>query len=116
MLPTALVIDRSAWFVTVLVMVVVLLARFRSLVLVPTTAVLEIVEALGTVSATIAMMTTVAVSPAAMVPRLPVTVPPASVAVPWLGVADTNVAVAGSVSVRLTLRASDGPLLVIVTV
>ena len=58
----------------------------------------------------------VALLPELMVPRLPVTVPDAWVAVPWLAVAELNVVPDGKASVTVTLVAVDGPLLVTVMV
>src|SRR5262245_19516765 len=59
---------------------------------------------------------TVAVAPRARVPRLAVNTPPATPVVPWLDVAETNAAPAGSTSVSTTLTASLGPLLLTVIV
>src|SRR4249919_1453184 len=49
------------------------------------------------------------VPPLAMLPRLHVTVPLACAQVPWLAVADTNVASPGRASVTTTLAAALGP-------
>jgi hypothetical protein len=57
----------------------------------------------------------VALAPLAMLPKLHVTVPPASEHVPWLGVADTYVTLGSSVSVTTTPVALSGPLFVTVT-
>ncbi len=59
---------------------------------------------------------TVACAPFARLPRLHVTTPLNSLQLPWLGVADTKLTPAGSVSVTTTLVASSGPLFVIVRV
>ena len=56
---------------------------------------------------------TVALAVFASVPRLQLTV---AVQVPWLGVAETNVTPVGTVSVKVTPVAGDGPLLVTVSV
>ena len=63
----------------------------------------------------VTVMVTVALSPLARLPRLQVTgaVP---LQVPWLGVAEPNVTPLGSVSVTVTMVASDGPSLVTVSV
>ena len=67
--------------------------------------------------AALTTMVTVALSPLAMVPRLHVTVPPASTqGVPWLGDAEIKVTAPGRVSVRVAPVAGDWPLLVIVMV
>jgi hypothetical protein len=60
---------------------------------------------------------TTALAALIIVPRLQVSTPAAGVAqVPWVGVAETNVELAGSVSVRVTTVALFGPLLVMVIV
>ena len=59
---------------------------------------------------------TVAEAALARVPRLHVTVPPACEQEPWLGVAEMKITPAGSVSVRITPVAVEGPPLVTVTV
>ncbi|MBS1252590.1 MAG: hypothetical protein MAG451_01631 [Anaerolineales bacterium] len=55
---------------------------------------------------------TVADSPTVRVPSSQVTVPPASLQLPWLGVAESKVAPAGRGSVIVTPGASKGPSLV----
>ena len=69
------------------------------------------------VPAAVGVTTMVAVALAALVklPRLQVTILPKAEH-PGLGVAETKVTPGGSVSVRNTLVAADGPLLVTVTV
>ena len=54
---------------------------------------------------------TVAPAPFAMVPSAQVTVPADCVQLPWVGVADSYVTPPGSVSVRLTPVALEGPAL-----
>lgn len=66
--------------------------------------------------ATVATTVIVAVPPLAKLPSEPVIVPLALVAVPWLGVAETKVRLAGKTSVTVTPVASDGPALVTVMV
>src|SRR6185436_16803288 len=61
-------------------------------------------------------MSTVALANLAMLPSAQVTIPPASLQLPWLGVAETNVTPAGSEFERLTPCALFGPLLVTVMV
>ena len=63
-----------------------------------------------------AVMVTDALAPLLMVPRLHVTVPDASLQLPWLEKAEPKVTLAGSVSDSTTPVAWDGPLLVTVTV
>ena len=55
------------------------------------------------------LISTPAVPWSAIVPSAQVTVPAASEQLPWVGVADTNVTPAGSVSVSVTPAASAGP-------
>ena len=76
----------------------------------------ELVRVPDAVAATVPVIVMVAVAPSARLPRFPVTVLPAPVAVPWLAVAETKVTLLGSVSVTVTPVASDGPLLVTVSV
>src|SRR5437763_1974077 len=90
----------------------VLLAGLVSVSVAVTVAVFVMVPGVGGAWTTIV---TVALAPLLMVPRLPVTVLPAVVTVPWLGVAETNVTPAGNVSVRVTPVAALGPLLATVT-
>ena len=61
-------------------------------------------------------MSTVAVAPFPIVPRLHVTVPPDSLHDPWLGVAERKVTVDGSWSVTLTPDDASGPLFATVIV
>jgi hypothetical protein len=58
----------------------------------------------------------VADAPLARLPKLQVTVPLAWEQLPWLGVAESYVAVAGRLSVRVTPLAVEEPLFVAVTV
>jgi hypothetical protein len=105
--------DRSAEAVTVVVAVALLFALLGSLSAAVTLALLVMVPPeVGAVT----VMVTVADPALAIVPRLHVTVPLACVHVPWVGVADTNVTPAGSVSVRVTPVAVLGPALLTVTV
>src|SRR5437660_9496 len=98
---------------TVVAAVAVLLAALVSVSVEVTAAVLVM---LPVVVGARTMMVTVALAPLLMAPRLPVTVVPAVVTVPWLGVAETNVTPAGNVSVSVTLVALPGPALATVTV
>ena len=66
--------------------------------------------------ATVTAMAAEALAPLATVPRLQVTVPDASEQVPWLGVAETKTAPAGSTSVSVTSVAASGPPLAAVAV
>jgi hypothetical protein len=61
-------------------------------------------------------MSSVAVAPLPIVPRLHVTIPPDSPHDPWLAVAETKVTLGGSWSVTVTLDAASGPLFVTVRV
>jgi hypothetical protein len=107
-----LVIDKSAAGLTVVLAVAVLFAVFGSNSLLFTLALLVIT------STTVGLTTilTVAVAPLARFPTLQVTVPPDRVQLPWLGVAETKATLEGNVSVTSTPVASDGPLLVTVSV
>lgn len=97
---------------TVVLSVAVLLSGLGSASVAVTVAVLVIVPgAVGAIS-----ISTVALAPFANVPKLHITTPPASEQLPWLGVAEIKITPAGSVSVRVTLVASNGPLFVTVTV
>src|SRR5262245_66333149 len=117
---SVLVTTRSADVSTRVVVVPGLLAEFGSTTPVAAgiDAVPELVSVvlLATSLFTVTTIVIVALPPLAIVPRSAVTVPPAWVTVPWLGVAETNVVPAGRVSVTLTPGASLGPLLVTVTV
>ena len=75
-----------------------------------------LVTVVGLVTLTVALMVIVTVPPEAMVPRVPVTVPLAWLAVPCEADADTNVNWLGRMSVTRTLVAALGPVLVTVMV
>src|ERR1700694_2427591 len=77
-------------------------------------AVLRAVFVSGPVVVTVAVKANVTTAPLATAPMFQTPVP--LVEVPWLGVAETNVRPAGSWSVICTPVASEGPLLVTVTV
>jgi len=96
----------------VTVLVAVLLAGFGSLTADDTVAVFDNIPGVADAVITSAM---VAVPPFARVPRLQVTVL-VPVQEPWLGVLETNVDPAGSVSTTVTPVAVKGPLLVTVIV
>src|SRR5258705_471485 len=110
------VIDKSPGpALTAVVVVALLFAAFGSLVPLLTVAVFDIVEPPGVELLTFTVSVIVAEPPAMSVPRLQVTVGPA-VHVPCDGVAETKVVFAGSGSETETVLASDGPLLVTVSV
>ena len=94
----------------VTVLVAVLFAGFGSLTADETVAVFVTIPGVVDVFTTSAM---VAAPPFARVPRLLVT-GPVPEQEPWLGVLETNVDPAGSVSTTVTPVAVDGPLLVTV--
>jgi hypothetical protein len=113
--PSDLVIERLAWVWTVVVAVEVLLAVFGSFVAELTVAVFVSGPA-GVAGSTVALIRTTTLPAAAIVPRL---------TEPVHGVAGVQPApvqycslsrAAGSGSLRVTLSASDGPLLVTVIV
>jgi hypothetical protein len=107
------VIERSATGSTVVVAPAVLLAGLGSLVLEDTVAVLVI----GPVTWGVTLIWTLALAPLATDPSGQVTVPADCVQpLPWEGVAETNVTPAGSVSLRLTAAALEGPALLIPSV
>src|SRR5439155_918343 len=92
---SVLVTARSTAALTVVLCMVVLLAGLVSASFAVAVAVFVIVPgAAGAVTT----MVRVALAPLLMVRRLPVTVLPTVVTVPWLGVAETNVTPAGKVS------------------
>jgi hypothetical protein len=101
--------------VTAVVVVAVLFAGFGSATALATVTVFVIVvppaAAVG-----VTTMVAVALAPAANVPIVQVTVPPACVQVPAVDIADTKITLAGSVSVSVVPVAGFGPLLVTVTV
>ena len=92
--------ERSAPLTTVVVAVAVLFAEFGSAVTADTAAVFEIVP-FGADGETVPTMSIVALAPPGRIPsaQLIVVVPEH---VPVLGVAETNVTAAGSVSVTVT--------------
>jgi hypothetical protein len=109
---------RSADVCTVVVAVAVLLADDASPAALAATAVLVIVDPFGVLAATFTTIVNTAVSPAATVALENTTlpVPPTAGAVvlqpvPIVTVADTNVVLAGTASVTVTVGASLGPLL-----
>jgi hypothetical protein len=110
---SALVTDRSAEAVTVVVAVALLLPAFGSFSVAVTLAVLVSVPLEAGAVTTIV---TVALDPLAIDPRLHVTVPALWLQVPWVGVADTNTTPLGRVSVKLTPVAVLGPALLTLTV
>jgi hypothetical protein len=92
--------------------VAVLLLELESVSFAVTLAELLIVpEVLG-----VTTIVTVAFAPSPMLPRLQVTVPPDSLHVPWLGMAEPKGTPVGSVSVSTTPVAVSGPMLVTVSV
>ncbi len=98
----------SAIGVTAVTAVAELFAPLGSAVVEATVAVLD--TDAGAAPVTVATIETVALAPLASVPRLHVTVV-VPVQVPTLGVADTKVKPAGSVSVTVTAAAGEGPAL-----
>jgi hypothetical protein len=109
---------RSATGVTAVVAVAVLFAGVGSGSLAVTVAVLVMVvppaAAVG-----VTWIVTVALAPLARVPNAQVTVvllTGGGVQAPWLGVAETKVTFAGSVSVTVTPVAGEGPALLAVSV
>ena len=62
------------------------------------------------------MNVNVTIPPFVTLPILHVTVPPASLQVPWLDVAETKLVPAGKGSVKITPVAVPGPLLVTIMV
>jgi hypothetical protein len=103
--------DRSADGLTVVLVELELFPRFGSPVVLVTLAVLfNVPAAVG-----VTTIVTVALPPLLMVPRLQETVL-VPVQLPWLGVAETYVAPAGSVSVTVTPDALLGPPFVTVMV
>src|SRR5262245_58031988 len=118
---STLVTARSAWALAVVVAVARLLAVLASAVPPATWAVLVRVVPAATPPLTRTTRVKIAVSPAATVARVLLTVPvppTGGVALdqPAGDVKDTNVVLAGTVSVRLTFWASLGPVLVTLTV
>jgi hypothetical protein len=110
---SALVTDRSAEAITVVVALAVLLAVLGSLSVAVTLTLLVIVPpSVGALTTIV----TVADPALAIVPRLQVTVPALWLQVPWVGVADTKPTLAGNVSVTLTPVAVLGPALLTLTV
>src|ERR1044071_4090919 len=112
-----LVTARSAWAITVVVAVAVLLPGVGSVVAVVAVAELVMMVLCGVLALTLTTMVKTAVSPAATVALENCTVPVPPTAgcvllqpVPVVTVADTNVVFAGSVSLTLTVCASLGPL------
>ena len=69
-----------------------------------------------TEGSTLTTVATVATAPFNTVPNAQVTTPPASLQVPWLGVAEIKLTSAGNGSVSVTPVASEGPLFVTVMV
>ena len=103
--------DRSAATMIVVVSVSVLFAALGSVVALVTLTMLVMVPvAIGVTTMATGVLVT------AMVPRSQVTMPPDSLQLPWPGVADTKVTLAGKVSVRVTAVELAGPLLVTVRV
>lgn len=109
-----MVIATSTWRVTAVLVVLVLLPATGSVSLPVTVAVLEIGPVVP--ESTVTVTVTVAVPPLTILPSVPVIVPAALVAVPWLDVAETKVTPAGKTSVTVTPVASLGPMLVTVRV
>src|SRR5437762_7060092 len=94
---------------TVVVMLALLLASAGSVLVVVTLALLMIVP--GAWGVTVRMTATE--PPLGIEPRLPTIGLLLVTSVPWLMVADLSVTEAGSVSIKLTLAATNGPLFVI---
>ena len=108
---TDLITARSATPTTVVVMETVLLAESGSVSSEVTATVLVAVPSAAAWGTT--TITTEAVASRTSSPRLQVTVPLSSEqALPWEGVAEVKVTLAGRVSVTTVPEASEGPLLV----
>jgi hypothetical protein len=104
--------DRSAPGSTTVCTLASLLALTGSETLDATLALFVIVPAVGGVT----VIVEVALAPLASVPREHVTVPDCSEQLPWDALAEPKVTPAGSVSVRVTALALEGPSLVAVSV
>src|ERR1041385_1906078 len=105
---TVLETDRSADVVMTLTNAAVLLAGFKSVVVVARLAVLV----MGPAVVAVAVMVTVAIALLASVPRLHVTTPLLWVSAPAVAVEERYVKPAGSGSVSTTLADGAGPRLV----
>src|SRR5262249_9488446 len=86
-----LVSARSAWGVTDVLAVAVLLALLGSVVVAATVAELLTVAPAAVLAFTFTTRVTVALPPVASVPMFAVTVPPAWLTAPWLAVPETKV-------------------------
>src|ERR671927_10060 len=113
---SVLVIARSACVCTVVVAVPVLLAGVGSVVVLAAVAELLIVAPFAVLALTLTTIVNTAVSPATVVAFEKTTLPVPRTAgalvdqpVPVVTVADTNVVLAGTASVTVTVCASDGP-------
>src|SRR5438874_2663802 len=116
---SVLVTARSAWVMTAVVCVAESFAALASVVVVVAVAVLLTVPPWATFGLTRTTKVNVASAPATRVVMnaLAVPLPPAGgttrlKAGPEVWLADTNVVLAGTASLRVTFCASDGPLLV----